>query len=809
MTTPFDGLRILDLSTEIAGPFATRLLADAGAEIIKVEPPAGDPLRGMKTSAVLGHSPSLEAGEDGALFAWLNASKRSVVIDLESEADRARLRRLYATCDVVIESFTPGFLDGLELGFEALASENPTASLVSISPYGQTGPWRDRPATEFTLQAESGSLSGRGYPDLGPVAAGGRLGEFSAGSFVAVAAIASTRTARECGRGQHVDVSMLETMLLCFQPYQYIQGQMQPGELTPALVEVPSIEPTKDGMVGFSTQTSQQWQDLCVMVEAPEWVADESLCLGYQRFLRRDELLPRIQAWTRESTVDEVVELAGSLRIPVAPIGNGETVLATDHMIERGFFRDHPAGFRVPGVPFRLEQGADRPLEPAPSLGADGEAIFRELESHTRSAARAPLAAAESVLPLAGLKVVDFSAFWAGPFAATVLATLGAEVIKVESIQRPDGMRFASGFIPDDGVVWEWAPVFHGANSGKRDVTLNLDAEDGLELARELVRGADVVIENFSPRVMERFGFDGPGIRALNPDAVLVRMPAFGLTGPWRDRVGFAMTIEQASGLAWVTGFPEREPIVPRGVCDPVGGMTAVFALLAALEMRDRGAGGQMVEVALLEVGLTLAGEQVVEQSAYGVRLDRAGNRGPVAAPQGVYPCRDERNPDGVGWIAIAVENDAQWAALVAEMGEPAWATRRELSSEAGRRAAADEIDAGLRAYCVDRSARALADELTAAGVPAGCLHNQRNVVPGHDQLDARGFLAFLDHPFAGRIGYPNLSIRFDGDPGRRTRPPTLGEHNAEVLASLRDLTPERLAELEREQVIGTRPSFL
>ena len=808
MTTAFDGLRVLDLSTGIAGPFATRLLADAGAEIVTVEGPEGDPLRRMKTSAVMGLAPPLAPDEDGALFQWLAASKQSVVLDLDREEDRERLRNLYGDFDVVLESFSPGWLASVDLGHDAVRRTNPRGNLVSISPYGQDGPWRHRPATDFTLQAETGSFSGRGYPDLGPVAAGGRLGEFSTGSFAAVASVLAWLWARRSGRGRHADVSMLETMLLCFQPYQYIQGQMQPGELMPAMVEVPSIEPTRDGMVGFSTQTSQQWHDLCVMVEQPEWVTDDSLCLGFERFQRREELLPAIQAWTRRHSVAEVVEQARALRIPVAPIGNGETVLVTDHMVERGFYRDHPAGFKVPGVPWHLEKGEVPPLGPAPRLGEHTEVVLAAAgtRSETSSPDSSPV---DDALPLAGLKVVDFTAFWAGPFAASVLAGFGADVIKVESIQRPDGMRFASGFIPEDGVVWEWAPVFHGANSGKQAVTLNLDSEEGLALAQDLVRQADVVIENFSPRVMERFGFDGAGVRALNPDAVLVRMPAFGLTGPWRDRVGYAKPIEQASGLARVTGFPEREPVVPRGVCDPVGGKTSVLALQPALEQRDKGAGGQQIEVALLEVGLTLAGEQVVEQSAYGVRLDRAGNRGPVASPQGVYPCRDDRNPEARGWIAIAVENDEQWAALVRAMGEPAWAMDPAFEAESGRRAGAEVIDAGLAAFCEGRPAEALADALAEAGVPAGWLHNQRNVAPGHAQLDAREYLTFLDHPFAGRIGYPKLSIRFDGEAGERTLPPLLGEHNARILGERLGLSAERIAELEQKQVIGTRPSFL
>jgi len=806
MTAPFEGLRVLDLSTEIAGPFATRQLADAGAEIVKIESPAGDPLRRMKTSAVLGRSEPLAEGADGALFQWLNATKKSAVLDLEgSDADRATFLRLVGSADVVLESFEPGWLDARGIGFDAIREANPRASLVSVTAFGQDGPWASRAATDFTLQAESGSMSGRGYADLGPVVAGGRLGEYCAGSFAAVAAVVAWRSARATGAGRHADVSMLETMILCFQPYQFIHGQMQPGDQFPLSVEVPSIEPTQDGMIGFSTQTSQQWHDLCVMVEQPEWVTDDSLCIGNNRFERRDEILTKIQAWTRTHSIDEIVDLCVQLRIPVAPIGNGETVLETDHLVARGFYRDHPGGFKVPGVPFRFEHGDEVPLGVSPGLGEHTEEVLAGLAKLPPP----PAITGAGEKPLAGLKVVDFTAFWAGPFAGTVLADFGADVIKVESIQRPDGMRFASGFIPEDGIVWEWAPVFHGANSGKRSITLNLEDDDGLEFARELVRQADVVIENFSPRVMERFGFDGPAVKALNPDAILVRMPAFGLDGPWRDRVGFAMTIEQASGLAWVTGFPEREPTVPRGICDPVGGMTAVFALLGALEMKARGAGGQTIEVTLLEVGLQLAGEQVVERSAYGVLLEREGNVGPVASPQGVYDCRDERNPGDRGWVAIACATDEQWPALARAIGREDWATDGALGSEPARRARAAEIDEAIASWTTGRHAREISDTLAAVGVPVGWLHNQREVVPGHEQLDARGFLEFLDHPFAGRIGYPRSSVRFDGEPGLRTLPPLLGEHNAELLAERLGQSPEQIRALEEKQVIGTRPSFL
>ena len=220
-------------------------------------------------------------------------------------------------------------------------------------------------------------------------------------------------------------------------------------------------------------------------------------------------------------------------------------------------------------------------------------------------------------LPLDGLRIIDFTAFWAGPAATHMLAALGADVVKVESVQRPDGMRYTTT-PPRAEQWWEWGPVFHGANTGKRGITLDLNDPEGLALAKRLVAGADAVIENFSPRVMENFGLDWDAVHAVNPRAVMVRMPAFGLDGPWRDRTGFAQTMEQITGMAWVTGFADGPPLIPRGACDPLAGMHAVFALLVALEARDRTGEGMLVEVTMVEAALNAAAEQVVEHSADG-----------------------------------------------------------------------------------------------------------------------------------------------------------------------------------------------
>lgn len=806
MAIPLDGVRVLDLSTQIAGPYATKLLADAGADVVKIEAPAGDPLRRWKASAQLGDAPPLPEDEDGALFRFLNASKRSVVLDLESAEGRDALLDLAASVDLVVESFAPGRMAGFGLSLAALSAGNPKLSLVSITPFGQDGPWATRPATEFTLQAQVGSTAARGYRDRMPLGAGGRIGEYVCGTYAAAGALAALRVARASGHGEHVDVSISEAMLLSFQTFQYIHAQLEPGTEMGRSVETPSVEPAKDGWVGFCTITGQNWKDFTLVIDRPDLGEDGALLGGQSRSEQWEELSVAIQAWTKEHTVAEAIEKAELLRVPVAPIGNGRTVLETDQFVERGVFEKNPAGFAQPRVPYRLGVGETRPFGPAPALGQHSDEILEEAARRgaTLTGASAPPTHDAAPKPMAGLFVVDFTAFWAGPVATSYFSALGADVVKIESIQRPDGMRFAGGIMPKEGQkIWELSPVFHGANTNKRGITLDLDSDAGLALAKRLVEQADIVIENFSPRVIERFGLGWEGVHALNPEAIMVRMPAFGLSGPWRDRTGFAMTIEQATGLAWTTGYPDRSPLVPRGCCDPLGGMTAAFATLLALEVRAQGGGGQLVEVPLVEVGLNVAAEQVAEYSAYGELLERRGNRGPAAAPQGVYACANEEH------IAVAVATDEQWQALVGVLGSPAFAADAALRTARGRRAAHDAIDAGLSAIFSERDAGGCVDALTTAGVPAAPLANAREIRP-HPHLDARGFFVTHEHPIAGPVGYPSFPMRFSGHylPVHRAAH-FLGQHNDEVLREKLGLSGDELATLRADKVIGEHPTFM
>ena len=323
-TRPFQGLRLLELSSQIAGPYAAKLYVDAGAEVIKVEAPEGDPLRRWTASFQ-----SLARDEAGPLFQYLNAGKLSIALDPGDASDRAQIAALAVRADIVLEDWGPGGLEARGLEPEAWLEANPRLVIVRISPFGQTGPWATRPANDFTLQAASGSLEYRGFPWREPVAAGGRISDWVAGSFASVCALAAWRTARRDGVGQVVDLSSFEAALQCLTIFGDL-GRQFLGGLLPRSIEIPSIEPTKDGHVGICTQTGQQWSDFCSMLGRQEIAQDPRFLEARERMEQIDFMQEFIHGWMKEHTTAEVIELCELVRIPVA---QSATVGSSRHSI--------------------------------------------------------------------------------------------------------------------------------------------------------------------------------------------------------------------------------------------------------------------------------------------------------------------------------------------------------------------------------------------------------------------------------------------------------------------------------------------
>jgi crotonobetainyl-CoA:carnitine CoA-transferase CaiB-like acyl-CoA transferase len=778
--TPLDDLRVLEISDRIAGGYCGKLLVDAGADVVKVEPAEGDPLRRF---TVTGTKPA--DGNDAPLFSYLNAGKRSVTSPWQD---------LLASADVVIVTATRSEATQHGVDPQRLVEMAPRCIVVTISEFGWTGPWSERTATEFTLQAWSGCTGFRGDPAGPPISIGGELGEYMAGAFAAYGALAIHQRVRHGGRGEHLDLSMLEVMTL-MQSCEWLHSQLMQVPPVRRSVEVPSIEPAKDGYVGITMVTGQQWLDFAAMLERPELTELPELRFQLGRWEHRDWLRKLIGPWLRERTVAEIVELGQLFRLPIAPLGNGSTIPGMDYMRERKVFVLNPAGFHQPRTPWLMSAAQPAPIRHAPTIGnGNGDIDWRP-----RDATGPP---SSGGLPLAGMRIIDLTAFWAGPSATHALAAFGADIVKVESIQRPDGIRYSGGMRTDVDDWWEYGWLFQGVNTNKRSVTLDLQSREGIRLFMELVDQSDAVIENFSPRVMEQFGLGAEALLERNPRLVVVRMPAFGLGGPWRDRVGFAPTMEQIAGLAWVTGLPDGPPVAPRGACDPLAGVHAAFALLAALEATRRTGCGQLVELPMIETVLNVTAAQPIEFQVFGQMLERRGNRGHPAATQNIYRCAGDDD-----WIALSVRTDAEWQSLTQLMGRPSWATDPNLSTVGDRRERADDVDEHLQEWFGTQELDEVVDRLAAGGVPAAAVVSP-SAVTDNPQLRHRGFFERLDHPRTGPAWYPCPPFaRLMAAAKWLFRPaPTLGEHNREVLTELCGLTDDDLDRLAAQSVIGTRP---
>jgi crotonobetainyl-CoA:carnitine CoA-transferase CaiB-like acyl-CoA transferase len=690
----------------------------------------------------------------------------------------------------------------------ALRRGHPHLVVTSITPFGLDGPWRDRPATEFTLQAWSGGIVGlgRGSADRAPVFVGGQVGDYLAGAYAGAATLTSRWRQIQTGAGELLDVSMLEAHILglTYHPVTFFQMLGRPWRDARKLT-VPGIARAKDGLVDVGCGTAQQWFDLCAMIGRQDWI-DEDSPLSITEMA--NEKAADIYAWFEQHTVDDIRELATAFRIPNAPVANGANITGIERFQHRGSFVANPRdGYSQPGHPYRLQPAGLVPPRPAPRLG-EHTAQYRRCGLPVRPGP--VLDDVPQSLPFSGLRVLDMTTFWAGPSCTHYLALFGAEVIHLESTQRPDGTRLIAGIPVTEGQWWEKSPIFSALNTNKKGLTLDLQSAAGQQVLRRLIATCDVIVENFTPRVLDQIGLDFPAVQAIRSDAILLRMPGFGLDGPWRDNPAFAYVIEAASGVSWLTGYPDRNPYEPYSLGDPNAGIHAVNALLLALETRRRTGQGSMIEAAMVDAALNVAAEEVIEYSAYGILLQRAGNRGPGAAPQNLYRTADV---DEFGrldsWVAVAVADDDQWAALCQALGAPQWALDPMLSTADGRRVQHDFIDEQLSTWCRERTGDDIVSCLWDAGVPVAKVmqpHRQTDI----PQLQHRGFFEDVGHPINKSVPHSTVPVLFSAGPDRLHREPAplLGQHNHELLTEL-GLCDSDIAELEVDGVVGRAPGAL
>lgn len=395
-----------------------------------------------------------------------------------------------------------------------------------------------------------------------------------------------------------------------------------------------------------------------------------------------------------------------------------------------------------------------------------------------------------------GLRVLDFTWFGVGPITTKYLADNGAEVIKVESVRHPDGLRLAPPFSGQPGI--NRSQYFGNFNSSKKSVRIDMTTQQGRDLVRELVPHCDVVAESFRAGTMQKWGLGYEQLRELRPDIIYFATCLQGQTGPRAGFAGFGMQLAAIAGLYYLSGYSPDELTPPHGpYTDFIAPRFGCFALLSALDHRRRTGEGQMIDLSQLEASLHFLAPAITDYFATGAVAQPAGNRSPRYAPHGCYRCRDEAARER--WLALAVETDPQWKALLAVLGDTGGPPR--FASHAGRLARPDELDEYVGGLVASRSAAELAAALQKAGVSAYPVQDCADL-RADENLRAWGFFTDLDQSECGAMPYDGLAYRLCRTPGRQGAAPSLGEHTAEVLSGLLGLGPAEIERLRDAKVL-------
>ena len=826
------GLTVVDLTRGVAGPYATKLLADQGADIIKLEPPDGDPSRGF--GPFPGGTPH---SERSGMFLHLNRGKRSIAIDPSTKHGAATIRHLVANAQLVVEDYAPGDAERWGWGYDALRAVNPQLVFASITPFGQTGPYRNFRGSELTLQAIGGALYTNGHETREPLKLAGHFAHYHGALMLAFATLTAIRRAEACSHGDWIDLSIYECQAACRDRqcmYVTIAGYsgQSTGRARSSIVRLGAgVRACADGYVNIMGAATRLPKLLALIgrsdlidrpnISGPTGTVPESLVT---------EVESAYQSWLATRPKAEVVAAARGAGLLAAAVNTVGDVMEDPHFEARGIWEtiDHPhtGPLKYPGRPFMLSASPNRQPARAPLLNEHATLLedSTSTSSSRYSNSNSNRAGSDLALPLEGLRVAEITVVWAGPHVTQLMAEWGADVIRVEpsDISQPytRGMeevptkaqasalakqglptRLADGDPAQD--PWNRSAAFNSHARNKRSMACNIMTSEGRESLLRLVKHCDVLVENNVPVTMDKAGITWKELKTINPRLIWLRMPALALDGPNRDFRAFGLHIEAMIGHTHLRGYPGESPelLSESLASDGIAGVQGAVAVMMALRHRERTGQGQLIEMPLAEAFLPTFGEFILDHSMNGLDTPTQGNRHPWHAPHGVFKCNGDDN-----WIALDIATDAEFAELTGVLGVPQLAQDPRFTIAANRRTNRVELDTELTSLTSVRDKEQLFHALQSVGVCATPVRKATEVL-ADEHLAERNFFEDLATGDAQELyPYPGLSFRMSRTPNRiRSGPVRLGEHNHEVYCGLLGYSEEQLTKLIDKGLVGNR----
>jgi len=804
--------RVLDLTDE-RGFLCGKLFAGLGADVIKVEPPGGDP--GRNTPPFYKDIPDPER----SLF-WFafNTGKRSVTLDIETADGREVLRKLATTADFLVESFPPGYLDGLGIGYSALSQVNPRLIMGSITPFGQNGPYAGWKGPDIIPWAMGGYMWMTGEPGRAPVRISCPPQTYlHASAMTAVGLLLALCYRQMTGEGQHVDTSAQQcpTWMLTHTYTYWDLLKINIGRAGSyrhfGQVFLRTIWPCKDGYIAFMFAGGAigakgqrriaelidqagmsddwlrglDWEDWNAAIVTQEEVDRVSQAFG-QFFRTR----------TKAELLDEAVKsgiMLGSVNT-VADIMTNPQLKARDYW-EEVEHEDIGTTITYPGAPCKLTETPWRVGRRAPLIGEHNSEVFeRELRLPGKQSGivkNGKKKGKEAKRPLDGVRVLDFTATVLGPTVTRYLTDHGATVIRVESMVHLETTRLATPFAGGQPGI-NTSGYFATHNAGKLGISLDMRKPRARDVARRLVRWADIVIETFTPGIMERWGLGYGDLKRIKPDIIMVSSSLEGQTGPYALHRGYGMVSASMAGFFELTGWPDGEPIGPYSAySDFVGWNFLLISILVALDYRSRTGKGQYIDQSHVESAAHFLSPAILDYNINGRVASRVGNRDRRAAPHGAYRCRGQDR-----WCAIAVTNNEEWKSFCQVIGSPDWTKAPRFATLSGRKENEDELDGLVEGWTVNHTPEEVMTMLQQAGVPAGMVENAEDLFRD-PQLEYRHHFVPLDHAEMGSYRISSAVFRLSrcsNEP--RFAAPLLGEHNEYVLKEILGMSDDEVADL-------------